>query len=305
MIMNSGARLRCGLLSRCGRWLVLVILCGFLAETALAEPCCEQGLLFRLDPEVSAQPSSWLFGTMHSDDPRVTRLPAPVLAAFDSALGVVLEVVPDAAMQEASRAAMVLSPGERLSEQLPPAVYQEILIALSERGIPQAAAERLAPWAILLVLSMPPPSSAPVLDLVLYQRAAELDKPVVGLESIAEQLSVFQALSLEEQVVLLESTLRHRAQLPQIFAALLDAYLDGDLVTLMRLGQTLAAEDPELDERLRRALIDDRNRRMFARLVPMLQQGRQFIAVGALHLPGPGGLLQRLQAAGVEVTRVY
>ncbi|WP_201219997.1 TraB/GumN family protein [Halochromatium roseum] len=303
--MNSGARLRCGLLSRCGRWLVLVILCGFLAETALAEPCCEQGLLFRLDPEVSAQPSSWLFGTMHSDDPRVTRLPAPVLAAFDSALGVVLEVVPDAAMQEASRAAMVLSPGERLSEQLPPAVYQEILIALSERGIPQAAAERLAPWAILLVLSMPPPSSAPVLDLVLYQRAAELDKPVVGLESIAEQLSVFQALSLEEQVVLLESTLRHRAQLPQIFAALLDAYLDGDLVTLMRLGQTLAAEDPELDERLRRALIDDRNRRMFARLVPMLQQGRQFIAVGALHLPGPGGLLQRLQAAGVEVTRVY
>ncbi|MBK1617101.1 hypothetical protein CKO42_01275 [Lamprobacter modestohalophilus] len=305
MIMESGAQLRRGLLSRLGRWLVLVILCGFLAETALAEPCCEQGLLFRLDPEASVQPSSWLFGTMHSDDPRVTRLPAPVLAAFDSALGVVLEVVPDAAMQEASRAAMLLSPDERLSEQLPPALYQEILTALAERGIPQAAAERLAPWAILLVLSMPPASTAPVLDLVLYQRAVESGKPVVGLETIAEQLSVFQALSLEDQIVLLESTLRDRAQLPQVFAALLNAYLDGDLATLMKLGQTLAAEDPEIDARLRRALIDDRNRRMFERLAPILQQGGRFIAVGALHLPGPGGLLQRLQAAGVEVTRVY
>jgi uncharacterized protein YbaP (TraB family) len=104
---------------------------------------------------------------------------------------------------------------------------------------------------------------------------------------------------------LLESTLRHRAQLPQIFARLLDAYLDGDLATLMKLGQTLAAEDPEVDARLRPALIDDRNQRMFERLIPMLPQGARFIAVGALHLPGPGGLLQRLEAAGVEVTRVY
>lgn len=251
------------------------------------------------------QPSSWLFGTMHSDDPRVTRLPAPVLAAFDSAAVVVLEVVPDAAMQEASRSAMLLSPDQRLSEQLPQALYQEIVIALAERGIPQAAAERLAPWAVLLVISMPPASSAPVLDLVLFERAAQSGKPVVGLETIAEQLSVFQALSLDDQIALLESTLRHRAQLPRIFAALLDAYIDGDLATLMKLGQTLAAEDPEVDARLRRALIDDRNQRMFERLIPILPQGDQFIAVGALHLPGPGGLLQRLEAAGVEVTRVY
>lgn len=285
---------------------LLVALSGavFVAD-AVAQPCCERGLLFRLEqPEGGAAPS-WLFGTIHSDDPRVTQLPTPVLDAFHSAAVVVLEVVPDAAMLEASRAAMLLGPDERLHESLPPALYQEVLAALAERGMPPAAVERLEPWAVLLVLSMPPASSEPVLDLVLYQRSVEAGKPVQGLETIAEQLAVFQTLSTEDQVALLDATLREREQMPQVFAALLDAYRARDLKGLMELGQALAASNPELETRLHRALIADRNQRMFERLIPILDRGERFIAVGALHLPGTGGLLQRLQAAGVEVIRVY
>jgi uncharacterized protein YbaP (TraB family) len=36
----------------------------------------------------------------------------------------------------------------------------------------------------------------------------------------------------------------------------------------------------------------------------LLEQGGAFIAVGALHLPGPGGLIERFRAAGYAVTRV-
>src|SRR5438552_884711 len=44
-----------------------------------AEPFA-QGLLWRLDkPGV---PTSWVFGTLHSNDPRVTALPGPVAHAF-------------------------------------------------------------------------------------------------------------------------------------------------------------------------------------------------------------------------------
>ncbi len=287
------------------RLLGLALLSAIISADAVAEPCCERGLLFRLDLQASGKPPSWLFGTIHSADPRVTQLPSPVLDAFDSAAVVMLEVVPDAAMLEASRAAMSLDPDEQLDERLPPALYRDILGALAERGMPPAAVERLQPWAVLLVLSMPPASAEPVLDLALYQRAVEAGKPVQGLETIAEQLSVFQALSLEDQIALLDATLREREQLPEVFAALLNAYLARDLAGLKQLGQTLAANDVELETRLHRALIADRNQRMFDRLIPALQQGGRFIAVGALHLPGPGGLLGRLQAAGVAVARIY
>jgi len=272
----------------------------------MATPCCERGLLFRLDPAGAEQPSSWLFGTIHSSDPRVTQLPAPVQQAFDAAAVVMLEVVPDRAMLAAASAAMRLDPRDSLEELLPPGLYQTILAAFAERGMPAAAVERLQPWALLLVLSMPPASPEPVLDLALYQRAVQLDKPVVGLETLTEQLAVFQTLSQDEQRVLLEATLRERAQLPRVFAALIDAYLARDLARLMRLShQTLAATSPALEARLQRALIGERNQRLFDRLLPGVQAGARFIAVGALHLPGARGLLQRLQAEGIEVTRLY
>jgi uncharacterized protein YbaP (TraB family) len=62
---------------------------------------------------------------------------------------------------------------------------------------------------------------------------------------------------------------------------------------------------PELAERFRRTAIDERNRRMAERMGPLLAEGGRFIAVGALHLPGPGGLLQRLSDQGYRVRPVY
>jgi len=265
----------------------------------------EQGLLFRIQSQGSAQVGSWLFATIHSDDPRVTGLPRPVADAFDEAATLVLEVVPDAKMAEASRAAMILDADRRLSDLLPAPLYRQTRAVLGTRGLPPEAVERLEPWAALLMLSMPPSRGAPVLDLVLYQKALASGKPVQGIESVDEQLAVFRGLSLDDQVALLSATLAEREQLPRIFDALVDAYLERDLGELMRLGRTLVSDDPDVDARLRAALIDDRNRRMFERLLPLVREGDRFVAVGALHLPGPGGLLQRFGAEGFELARVY
>jgi uncharacterized protein YbaP (TraB family) len=274
------------------------------AGNLAAEPCCEQGLLFRLQSEAGGAEPCWLFATIHTDDPRVTRLPVPVREAFDQARTIVLELVPDSEMLEASRSMMLLAPQTGLSELIPASLYQDLVGLLSTRGMTPAAIERLRPWAVLLVLSMPPSSGQPVLDLVLYQRALSAGKTVQGLETIAEQLGVFEALSLEDQIGLLEATVRETEQLPGLFTALVDAYLAEDLGELMRLGQTLAADDPELDARLRKRLFEDRNRRMFERMQRFLQQGACFVAVGALHLPGDNGLLQQLERAGFEVQRI-
>ena len=43
---------------------------------------------------------------------------------------------------------------------------------------------------------------------------------------------------------------------------------------------------------------------MFNRMQNYLQAGNTFVAVGALHLPGELGLLNKLRMAGYTVTRV-
>ena len=51
-------------------------------------------------------------------------------------------------------------------------------------------------------------------------------------------------------------------------------------------------------------LLTDRNIKMRATAEPLLEQGRVFIAIGALHLPGKQGLVALLREAGYTVTPI-
>lgn len=59
-----------------------------------------------------------------------------------------------------------------------------------------------------------------------------------------------------------------------------------------------------LDQLLDR-LLAQRNRRLLEHLLPRLQAGNAFIAVGAGHLGGKHGLLRLLERLGWRLTPVY
>jgi len=282
----------------------------------LSAPCpaaadaYDEGLLFRLTPR-GAPPgdgpaASYLLGTIHSEDPRVVQLPEPVRRCFDQSDVLVMEVVPDVRSRAASAAAMSFHGGRTLAELLPADVYDQTVAALAQRGLAEAAVRGLKPWAVTLVLSMPPAKTGEFLDLSLYRQAVESAKPVLGIESIEEQLGVFEGLTDAEQIALLRETLASLPELPVVFEALVDAYGDRDLARLMALGeQQLSAGPPALAARFRGLLLDRRNARMARRIRPLAAAGGHFFAIGALHLPGPGGVLQRLSDAGFRIERVY
>jgi uncharacterized protein YbaP (TraB family) len=54
----------------------------------------------------------------------------------------------------------------------------------------------------------------------------------------------------------------------------------------------------------KKGLLSDRNVRMRDAAEPLLQDGSAFIAVGALHLVGPTGLVALLRERGYTVTAV-
>jgi uncharacterized protein YbaP (TraB family) len=286
-------------------WLSPLFLLLSLLAAVAARAETEKGLLWRIETREGAV--SHLFGTIHSEDPRVLALPEPVSRRFDSARTLVLEMDLGAEDAVAMGQAMMLPAGEALRELLGPELYRQGVAAMAARGFPEAVVNRLQPWALILTLSMPQPETGLFLDYLLYLKAAELGKAVVGLERMDEQLAVFNSLSVNEQVSLLRDTLRDHDDFPRLFEQLLTTYLERDLQKLLALSeqQNLRGSDSALQQRFMSSLVDERNRRMASRLLPLLEKGGVFAAVGALHLPGETGLVAQLRRQGLELTPIY
>jgi hypothetical protein len=184
-------------------------------------------------------------------------------------------------------------------------LYAESVKALNARGIPTLGVEKQKPWAVMMALSMPPPRTGEFLDLVLQARATRQNLPVSGLETVAEQLAIFDGLPLPQQIALLEDTVRMQADLDREFEALHKAWLARDLAAIVAISEKHKSDDERLYNEVMDRLLDQRNRRMADRMAPLLKQGGAFIAVGAAHLPGETGLLRLLEKAGYRVTAVY
>ncbi len=263
-----------------------------------------RGLLFEIS---GAGPRpSYLFGTIHSDDPRVLSLPARVQTALDLADGFVMEAVPDPEAVDKARRVMLFGDGRRLSAILPMDLYRQVVEAAASRGLSTAAIEPLKPWALVTLLSAPPSRSGEFLDLMLYRTAQEQGKPVAGLETLYEQMAILDGLTEAEQIALLRETLATIGELGEVQTRLLAAYVRRDLDSLTQLNAMYRRwSSPELAARVQELAVDERNARMAERLRPLLDQGGRFVAIGALHLPGPKGVLQRLMDSGLAVRLLY
>jgi len=262
-----------------------------------------KGLLWKI--ESPGATANYLFGTIHSDDARVIALPEVVARSLDASGRFVMEAIVDGEALVRMAEVMFFNDERTLEQVIGNKLYMESMKALTARGIPTLGVEKQKPWAVMMALSMPPPKTGEYLDLVLQARATQQNKPVSGLETIAEQLAVFDGLPLPDQVALLEDTVRAQANLDKEFEELHKAYLARDLAAIAAIGEKNKPGDELLYNEVMDRLLVKRNLRMTERMAPILKQGGAFIAVGAAHLPGETGLLYRLEKAGYRVTAVY
>jgi hypothetical protein len=264
----------------------------------------DHGLLWKI--ETAGVAPSHLFGTFHTSDPRITTLPCPVQRVFDSAASFIMEMIMNGAGVTSMAEAMFFSDGNTLQQVLGDALYRETLQALGLDEIPATGGiNHMKPWAVMMTLTTPRPGRGLFLDMALQLRATRQNKVTYGLESMQEQIDVFNGMSLDDQVVLLRDTLQSRRLLDGVMEELTRAYLRRDLHGLVKLSEQYRTADTRVHQAMMDRLLTQRNRNMAARLRARLQEGNAFIAVGALHLPGEAGLLQLLRNDGYRVTRVY
>jgi len=264
----------------------------------------DHGLLWEVS-KAGAEPA-YLFGTIHTEDPDVLQLAKPVQQAFAASQAVVLEMLLDVDAMRYSSAAMLMMDGRSLSDMIGQPLFKQASLAMQSRGISAAVLDRMQPWAAAVTLSMPAPETGQVLDAMLYQNALQQGKDVFGLETVQEQLHVFESMSVADQVTLLKDAVENFSDLDAMHAELLEAYKRRDLNGLVAISEaSMQQGDQRLADEFQQHLVVDRNHRMAERMRQYLQQGQAFIAVGALHLPGEEGLLNLLEQQGYTVRRVY
>ena len=275
-----------------------------------------QAMLWKLTRE--GTPPSYLFGTAHMTDPRITKLSKAVKDAIASSKVVALEisdVSPMAMAQAISQAPqlMLFEGQRRLDLLLSPEEFSAVRRQLEIARLPSQFAKRFKPWVVSMVMAISECERRRmnkghlVLDMIVAERAREADIPVVGLETIEDQLTAAAKVPMEEQIALLRAGLSLADRAEDLRETILQLYLSRNLGAALPLQQFIAQRygDRNLDFRgFRSRLIDKRNRMMRTHALPLLQQGHVFIAVGALHLIGDNGLVALLRNAGYEVTPV-
>ena len=263
----------------------------------------EKGLLWKISPP-HGEPS-YLFGTMHSPDPRVTRLAPVVQSAFDRAASFTMELLINASGVSTMAEAMFFPPGQNLRAVLGPELYAQAQQAITDRGLSTRDLERKKPWVIVMLLSTPPTELGLPLDIRLQLQATLQGKPTYGLETMSEQIAVFNDLSIPDQVELLRDALAVDAEVTRQFEALIQAYVDRDLTRLMAIVDEPKRQRSPAFTRMMERLLTQRNDIMLKRMRARLDEGNAFIAVGAAHLCGEDGLLQLLERVGYHVSVVY
>ncbi len=281
------------------------------AQTLVEEPETEpaemvkpvgDGVLWKI--EGGGTSPSYILGTIHSEDPRVLNFSPALESALAKKDVFIMEAVLDESALGWISTAMIMTDGRTLDSIIGNDLYAKAVRAAQNYGIPEIALNRMKPWAVLSVLSAPKPTTGQFMDLELYRKAKEQNKKIVGLETVREQIDLFDTMATEEQVALLEETLDRAEELPEMFEKLIGTYLSGDLKKVADLARTfMAAENHDFTERILKRFNDDRNYGMVDRMLPYLVAGDAFVAVGALHLPGEKGILNLLSEKGFTVSQ--
>src|SRR5690606_1169369 len=104
-------------------------------------------------------PPSWLFGTIHITDARVTRLSPAVLTALNGVNTIALEIADLSAISRARAIAesaklVVFNDGRRLDRMLTHEQFDKVRHVLSHSGLPVDAAATFRPWIVTMLLSV-------------------------------------------------------------------------------------------------------------------------------------------------------
>ncbi|MCC6208270.1 MAG: TraB/GumN family protein [Gammaproteobacteria bacterium] len=254
----------------------------------------------------------YLLGSLHFGAPWIYPLPAVIGDALATADALVVEAdlsrTPPADLAARLQAAGTYADGPGLKGALEPTEWEALSNVSRTFGLPVALVERQKPWLASLTLT------SAVLQELGYSAAYGVDMhvmheaapriPIVELESAAYQFDLLSGMEPKDQVAMLMQTLHEIDDAGRHFGDMLDVWLNGNVEKLDRV-MFEAFDRMVRGDVIYRRLILERNDRMTDAIARLAREHRViFVVVGAGHLVGENGIVERLKSAGYYVEQL-
>jgi uncharacterized protein YbaP (TraB family) len=246
----------------------------------------------------------YLAGSVHALPKGHAEFPEQLERAYREAEVIVLEV-DLAEMNPIDAVKFITSNGTLPAEQTLKDVvganaYTRVAALASSLEVPEVLISKLEPWAAALILTqfaLTKTGFDPELgiDMQITVRAKADGKPIEGLETVTDQLNVFDARSFEEQTRFLLDSADDAPKLTDDLRELIAAWRSGDLRSLEKEFLKERSKSPALYD----ALLGERNRKWLPKIEALLDEDRDYlVVVGTLHYVGRDGLLALLKKDG-------
>lgn len=294
----------------------LLLGAGLLAGPVVAAPAAKAGstapvpLLWKVTGPGDSR--VYLLGSFHMLRADDYPLAADVDQAFAASNRLMFELSPDdmqspdlvtKMMQAAMR-----TDGSELRRDLDAPTWTKLQAYAAANNMPLAQLQGMKPWFVGLTITLSQLARMGLdpalgLDRHFMKRAADAGKPASGLESIDTQIAVFAQMSAKEQQQMVAEALDQAEQADALSRKLHDAWRRGDEKLLWNeMAVDMRSQYPQLYKRIN----TERNEAWVPKLQQQLQagQGGTLVVVGALHLLGEDGVVEKLRSKGFKVERV-
>ncbi len=264
-------------------------------------------LLWKISGNDLKQPS-YLYGTMHTSDSRVFAFSDSVMPYFSSAKAYAMELDPKESFNMSLLSKLMMGKEYSLKKMMPEREYHVLdSIVKKEISFSVALFDNVAPVFTMTIFEASGmelsdsgiTANKEVLDMYFYKQAKKKRKKVIGIETVDEQLSALNSLSYQEQADLLLKEIRSFEENKTEVTDIVKYYLAQNLDSL-----ATTDSDAQMPEKFYKALITDRNIRMANRISDFIREQTTFIAIGALHLPKPDGVIELMRKKGFTVEAV-
>lgn len=263
-----------------------------------------QSLLWRIDGNGLEQPS-YLFGTMHLIPEDRFEMGGHLQQVITSARQIVFEID---LKQEATLELMMgtFLPNDTTLEMLLgveslDSLQSFILDSLGYSKLEWMSFQRMRPIYLSQVMLLRLMDESPMsFELEFKKLADSLEIPILGLETIQEQMDILNSIPLHRQAEMVMLTIREWDSSTDEFTQLVDFYVAQQLDSLYHLMHEQFEDMMEFSP----DLLDKRNQRWIPAIEKMIADKRTFMAVGAGHLPGENGVIQLLQNKGYTLTPI-
>lgn len=268
------------------------------AQTAAPVPAAKS-LLWEISGNKLAKPS-YVFGTIHllcADDLKVS---PSVQQAVANTQQIALELDMDSpTMATEMRATLMLPAGQTLQGCLTKEEYAAVNeYFTTELKMPFAQMGSIKPFALTALLYPKMLGcAAGSYEMALVEIAKTKKMEVIGLETVADQMGLFDKIPCTKQAHMLSDMVTNRAEAQQEFRDVLKLYQAQDVEGVLKMSMASKFGMAEYED----LLLTDRNKRWIPLMAQQAAAKPTFFAVGAAHLGGPAGVLALLRQQGYQV----